>query len=188
MRFEETKLPGVFFLKTNVFNDNRGFFREIFRASDCDGNRIPAGFVQVNMSVSAKGVIRGLHYQLRRPQSKLVSVAHGRVYDVVLDCRSGSPNFGQWQGFELTASGGEQLYIPRGFAHGFQALEDGTAVVYQCDDYYQPGDEFGINVFSPELGVDWVDSLDVIMSDKDRKLPEFSSVLEIGLPVYKENE
>ena len=155
MSFETCRLPGVVIVRPRVFPDDRGFFKEISRRDLYAATGIDRDFVQVNMSQSRRDVLRGLHYQLKFPQAKLVSVAHGRIYDVVVDCRRGSSAFGQWIGIELSAEGGEELFVPEGFAHGFHVLSETASVVYQCSDYYHPGDEYGLNWASKRLGIDW---------------------------------
>lgn len=173
MNTETCSLAGVLLCRPAVFGDRRGFFKEISRRSDCEA----AGMhpvLQTNMSYSKPGVLRGLHYQIRHPQEKLVSVAHGEIFDVVVDCRPASPTFGRWESFRLSASRGEELFVPAGFAHGFQVLGDEpAAIVYQCDDYYRPGDEGGLNWASPALAIPWPVA-EPVLSDKDAALPPFS--------------
>lgn len=176
MSFETCDLPGVVICRPRVFADNRGYFKEISRNDTYRANGIVSDFVQANMSFSTHNVLRGLHYQLKYPQAKLVSVAYGRVYDVVVDCRRSSPTFGKWIGVVLSAEGGEEIYVPEGFAHGFCVLGDaGASVVYQCSDYYHPGDEYGLNWQSAGLGIDWP-VCEPVVSAKDAALPSFDSV------------
>ena len=181
MSFETCPLPGAIIVRPKVYSDSRGYFKEISRKDKYAENGIFTNFVQVNMSYSKHNVIRGMHYQLKSPQAKLVSVAYGRIYDVIIDCRKSSPAFGKWFGIELSAEGGEELFVPEGFAHGFRVLSDSAAVVYQCSDYYNPADEYGINIFSPSLAIDWA-CPDAIVSDKDRILPSFDTVEPNNLP------
>ena len=181
MSFETCRLPGVVIVRPRVFPDDRGFFKEISRRDLYAANGIDRDFVQVNMSQSRRDVLRGLHYQLKFPQAKLVSVAHGRIYDVVVDCRRGSSAFGQWIGVELSAEGGEELFVPEGFAHGFHVLSETASVVYQCSDYYHPGDEYGLNWASKRLGIDWAVKTPVL-SGKDAALPMFEDVAASDLP------
>ena len=172
--FETCRLAGVILFRPVVHGDARGYFKELSRRDAYAEAGADTDFVQVNASCSRPGVLRGMHYQLRHTQAKLVAVAAGAVYDVVVDCRRASPTFGRWAGFTLTAEGGEELYVPEGFAHGFQVVSrENAVVVYQCNDYYHPGDEGGVNWASPALGIDWPDR-DPILSDKDRALPDFS--------------
>lgn len=181
MSFETCELPGVVICRPRVFADNRGYFKEVSRNDTYRANGITSDFVQVNMSFSHRNVLRGLHYQLKFPQAKLVSVAYGRIYDIVVDCRRRSPTFGKWVGVELSAEGGEEIHVPEGFAHGFCVLGDGASVVYQCSDYYHPGDEYGLNWQSPKLAIDWP-LKDPIVSEKDAVLPLFEAVLAEDLP------
>lgn len=182
MTIETCPLEGVRLLRPPVFRDARGMFKELSRRDAYAALGIDSDFVQVNSSVSSPGVLRGLHYQRRFVQSKLVAVAAGAVWDVVVDCRPASPTFGKWSAFTLTAEGGEELFVPKGFAHGFQVLGDApAAVVYQCGDYYHAGDEGGVNWASPALAIPWP-VRDPVLSDKDRNLPPFSPDLEFPLP------
>ena len=181
MSFETCCLPGVVVVRPRVFPDARGFFKEISRRDLYAANGIDRDFVQVNMSHSRRDVLRGLHYQLGFPQAKLVSVAYGRVYDVVVDCRRSSPAFGQWFGLELSAEGGEEIFVPEGFAHGFHVLSDAAAIVYQCSDYYHPGDEYGLNWASKRLSIGWAAGTPVL-SAKDAALPMFEDVAASDLP------
>ena len=181
MGFETCPLPGVVVVRPRVVPDSRGFFKEISRRDLYAANGIDREFVQINMSFSRAGVLRGLHYQLKFPQAKLVSVAFGRIYDVVVDCRRGSPAFGRWIGVELSAEGGEEIFVPEGFAHGFCVLGEAASVVYQCSDYYHPGDEYGLNWASKRLGIGWAVKTPVV-SDKDAALPMFEDVAESDLP------
>lgn len=187
MSFSTCSLPDVVIVRPKVFPDNRGYFKELSRQNTDAENGINRAFVQVNMSHSTAHVLRGLHYQLKFPQAKLVSVAYGKIYDVIVDCRKSSPAFGQHFGIELSAEGGEELFVPEGFAHGFYVLSDCASVVYQCSDYYHPGDEFGLHWASPSLNIAW-DALcpgsfvAPILSDKDDALPRFEDVLSENLP------
>lgn len=180
MTFETTNVKDVVILKSVCFPDERGFFREISRKTWLQEAGIQDNFIQVNTSFSKKGVIRGMHYQLAHQQSKLVSVAYGTIYDVIIDCRKSSPTFGKWIGVELSDKNATILYVPKGFAHGFQVLSDVASVVYQCDDYFTPGDEYGIHHAS--LDIDWR-SLDTkVVSEKDMKLPAFKDIPLNHLP------
>lgn len=181
MSFETCHLPDVVICRPRIFHDNRGYFKEISRRDTYAANGIDRDLVQVNMSYSKQGVLRGLHYQLKFPQAKLVSVAHGRIYDVIVDCRRHSSAFGKWFGIELSAEGGEELFVPEGFAHGFYVMSDTAAVVYQCSDYYHPGDEYGLNWKSKTLAINWPCE-EPIMSEKDIVLPMFEEVAVAELP------
>lgn len=161
-----------------VYNDDRGSFMETRRANELSG----VDFVQCNQSISKRGVIRGLHYQEgENAQAKLVRVSHGSVIDFVVDIRNGSPEYGKLKWFLLTWKNGKSVFIPRGFAHGFVALEDDTVFSYECDNYYNKESERGINLFSPELGIMDIikqntdlDEKDLILSWKDRLYPNLN--------------
>ncbi len=177
-------LPGVVLLVPRVFEDRRGYFLETFQARRYAEAGVPEAFVQDNLSVSLHGVVRGLHYQLRHPQGKLVTVAAGRVFDVVLDLRRGSPTFGQWLSIILEEGSHRQLYIPPGFAHGFQVLSERAVFLYKCTDYWAPGDEYGVRFDDPELGIPWPVP-GAILSDKDRELPLLREIPPEHLPEYQ---
>ena len=180
--FSKLELDGAILCAPKVFPDSRGFFKEISRRNLCVENGIEREFVQVNMSHSKRGVLRGLHYQLKHPQAKLVSVAHGEIYDVIIDCRKSSATFGKWVGVKLSSEGGEELYVPEGFAHGFHVRSEAAAVVYQCTDYYHAGDEFGVNWTSASLAINWGADSAPIVSDKDAVLPDFDAIPRADLP------
>ena len=138
-------------------------------------------FVQDNRSHSKDGVLRGLHYQLARPQAKLVFAVTGRIFDVAVDIRAGSPTFGRWTGAELSMENRRQIYVPEGFAHGFVVLSDFADVIYKCTDFYAPGDEYGILWSDPDIGIDWPVTAP-ILSDKDRQAPSLRQVPKDHLP------
>lgn len=179
MRVVETKLEGVLIVEPRVFEDERGSFVESWNAKRYAELGIEGEFVQDNVSVSKRGVIRGLHFQEPNPQGKLVSVLYGAVYDVAVDVRPDSPTFGQWVGVELSAEGGRQLWIPEGFAHGFQALQDGTVFSYKCTGYYAPRDEQSVRWDDPELGIRWP-LADQIVSAKDAAAPLLTELQRAG--------
>lgn len=164
----KTDLAGVLLLTPAVFRDDRGFFLESFNEAAFAEIGIDAHFVQDNHSRSVKGVLRGLHYQLRHPQGKLVRVVRGAIFDVAADIRRGSPTFGKWFGVTLDDREMSCLWIPPGFAHGFCALSDSVDVAYKCTDFYAPGDERGVAWNDPLLGIDWP-LKDPIVSAKDQK-------------------
>ena len=155
MKVVSTTLPEVKILKPPVFGDDRGFFLETWNARSFAEIGIHAEFVQDNHSRSAAGVLRGLHYQLVRPQGKLVRVVSGRAYDVAVDLRRSSPRFGRWAGVELSAESKDMLWIPPGFAHGFLALGDGTDFLYKCTDFYAPEQERSLLWNDPAIGIEW---------------------------------
>ena len=168
MKVIETQLPEVWILEPRVFGDERGFFMESFNQhafEEATGCR--RTFVQDNHSRSRCGVLRGLHYQLEQPQGKLVRVTHGRVFDVAVDLRRSSPNFGRWVGVELSADNNRQLWVPEGFGHGFVVLSDSADFLYKTTDYYHPASERSIRYDDPDLGIEWPQLEALSLSDKD---------------------
>ena len=155
MRVIETTLAGVRLLEPTVFRDDRGLFLETFRADRFAAAGIPDNFVQDNHSRSLRGTLRGLHWQWRKPQAKLVRVVNGSIFDVVVDVRRGSPTFGRWLGFEMSADRFTQLFVPVGFAHGFCVTSEVADVEYKCSDVYDPQGEAGLIWNDPAVGVDW---------------------------------
>jgi dTDP-4-dehydrorhamnose 3,5-epimerase len=177
----ETPIKGLLIIETKVFKDNRGFFIESYNLRDFASLGINVNFVQDNHSFSRKGVLRGLHFQFKHPQGKLVRVISGKVFDVAVDLRPESSTFGKWFGVELSDVNGLQFYIPPGFAHGFISLEENTHFFYKCTDFYYPEDELGIVWNDPFLNIQWPIGHvnEVIISDKDKKLLPFSEVKEL---------
>ena len=178
--FERLKIPDVILVKPKVFGDERGFFMETYKKSDFEKAGIGGEFIQDNHSRSRYGVLRGLHFQ-REPyaQAKIVRAVRGVIYDVAVDLRRNSPTFGRWVGVILSEFNKWQLYVPRGFAHGFAVLSDVADVVYKVDNVYAPGYEGGIIWSDPELGIDWpVD--EPIVSEKDRRWPTLREAIERG--------
>lgn len=169
---------GLIWFEPVAHRDRRGSFREIFQLRRyLEAGILETAWVQDNMAVSAKGVVRGLHFQKRRPQAKLIYVPRGAVFDVAVDLRPGSPTWGRaWSGLITEADGG-QLYVPRGFAHGYQALEDDTVVIYKCSDYYQPDDEGGLAFDDPRLALRWP-LAPAVLSPKDRAWPDLAHLAE----------
>jgi dTDP-4-dehydrorhamnose 3,5-epimerase len=163
----KAKLPEVMLITPRVLGDARGFFLESFNLQRYDEAGLPTQFVQDNHSRSKINVLRGLHYQLQRPQGKLVSVVRGRIFDVAVDIRRGSPTFARWVGYILDDVSRQSLWIPPGFAHGFCALSDLADVTYKCTDYYDPTSERGIRWDDPLIGITWPVS-DPEVSEKDR--------------------
>ena len=155
MSFETCILPGAVIVRPKVFPDNRGYFKEVSRRDTYAANGIDRDFVQINMSHSRHGVLRGLHYQLKFPQAKLVSVAYGAIYDVIIDCRKSSPAFGKWIGVKLTAEGGEELFVPEGFAHGFTVLSDSAELLYKTTEFWYPEHDRSLAWDDPAIGIDW---------------------------------
>ena len=181
--FTETSIEGVVIVDVKAYGDGRGRFMETYKKPDFAAGGITADFVQDNQSSSTKGVLRGLHYQIEHPQAKLVRVISGEVFDVAVDLRAGSPTFGRWEGAVLSAENRRQLFIPRGFAHGFLVLSDAAEFCYKCDDVYRPGDEGGLMWDDPEIGIAWpplreddkLDPAKLILSEKDKRHPSLGT-------------
>jgi dTDP-4-dehydrorhamnose 3,5-epimerase len=169
MRSIPTSLPDVLLLEPQVHGDARGFFIETYNRRVLASLGIHADFVQDNHSLSVRNVLRGLHYQVRRPQGKLVRVVTGVVYDVAVDVRRGSPSFGRWVGFELSAQNRRLCWIPPGFAHGFLVLSEVAELVYKTTDYYAPEHERAVAWNDPAIGIEWPLTVEPILSDKDRR-------------------
>ena len=173
MNVIETTLPGVLLLEPKVFGDARGFFLESWNRQTFAERGLDLDFVQDNHSRSAKGVLRGLHYQLNDPQGKLVRVISGAVFDVAVDLRRASPHFGQWVGYELSAENQRMLWVPPGFGHGFLVLSDSADFLYKTTAYYAPQWDRGIRWNDPEIGVQWPLADAPTLSVKDQGLPLF---------------
>lgn len=172
MEFISTAIPEVILIKPKVFGDERGFFLESYKKSLFYANGITEEFIQDNHSKSSKGVLRGLHYQLNpKAQGKLVRCVAGAVFDVAVDIRRGSPTFGKWVGFKLSAENKHMLWIPAGFAHGFVTLEDNTEFLYKTTGEYAPECDRGIRYDDPEIGITWPIIDGLLLSDKDLKQP-----------------
>jgi dTDP-4-dehydrorhamnose 3,5-epimerase len=155
MKFVETSLPGVIRIEPRIFSDERGFFMETWQAQRFRDAGIDVEFMQDNLSHSSKGTLRGLHYQIQMSQGKLVRVVSGEVFDVAVDLRKSSPNFGRWVGEILSAENKHQLWVPPGFGHGFLVLSDTADFEYKCTDYYAPEFERTIRWDDPDIGIDW---------------------------------
>ena len=169
--FEKTDLPDVLLISSRVFKDDRGYFFETYKKSDFVANGIADEFVQENRSLSIKGVLRGLHYQIHpHAQGKLVACASGSIFDVAVDIRRDSPHFGRWVGFDLTGENRNMLYVPPGFAHGFYTLSDSAQVVYKVTAEYAPHHEAGIMWNDPEIGIEWPAGR-VVLSGRDEEHP-----------------
>jgi dTDP-4-dehydrorhamnose 3,5-epimerase len=164
-----TSLPDVFLLEPRVFSDARGFFLESYNRQTFASLGIEAEFVQDNHSRSAKGALRGLHYQIQRPQGKLVRVIAGEVYDVAVDLRKHSPSFGKWTGMRLSAESKHLVWIPPGFAHGFYVLSEAAEFLYKTTEYYAPEHERSLLWNDPDLNIAWPLAGEPLLSDKDRR-------------------
>jgi dTDP-4-dehydrorhamnose 3,5-epimerase len=176
MNVEQTALPGVVILTPRRFGDARGWFSEVWNARTLTSNGIGTVFVQDNHSYSRDaGTVRGLHYQSPpHAQAKLVRCGRGRVFDVAVDIRRGSPTFGQWTGVELSAENGRQIYVPAGFLHGFATLEPDCELLYKCSDVYAPDCDGAVRFDDPDLGIHWgIDTARAALSNKDRAAPLF---------------
>ncbi len=178
MKIVRTPIEGLLVLEPKVFEDARGYFLESFHQMRYYEAGITTGFVQDNESKSARGVIRGLHYQINPfSQAKLVRVIEGSVFDVAVDLRQGSATFGKWFGVELSGNNKKQMFIPRGFAHGFSVLSETAVFSYKCDNYYSPQHERGILYNDPDLGVDWqIPEAEAVVSEKDKKNDLFGTI------------
>ena len=170
MRLIETALPGVVILEPHVHRDNRGFFLEVYRADRLAALGIDVRFVQDNHSRSERGTLRGLHWQWRRPQAKLIRVVTGEIFDVAVDIRRGSPTFGRWVGVTLSAGNFRQMFVPEGFAHGFCVTSDLADVEYKCSDVYDPGGEAGLAWDDPAIGIEWP-VIEPVLSERDTRHP-----------------
>lgn len=176
-----TELDGVIIIKPDVFGDHRGFFMETYHGERYPRAGITSDFVQDNLSFSVKNTLRGLHYQISRPQAKLVQVITGEIFDVVVDIRTGSPTFGRWLGVLLSEKNKHQLFIPGGFAHGFCVLSNAAHFIYKCSDYYIPQDEGGILWSDPTIGIDWPVA-EPIISEKDTRFAPLTDIPPERLP------
>jgi len=183
LRRVETSIPDVVLFELNTFKDPRGFFLETHHQKKYAELGIDEVFVQDNHSHSLKGTLRGLHYQLNHAQGKLIYVVRGEIYDVAVDIRRGSPFFGKWTGAMLSDQNKHQIYIPRGFAHGFCVLSKTADIIYKCTDLYTPDDEYGISWADPIINIKWPE-INPILSEKDSKYLNLADVPEKHLPVY----
>jgi dTDP-4-dehydrorhamnose 3,5-epimerase len=183
MKVSRTERLQLMIFEPLIFTDNRGHFLETYQAERYLEHGIPDSFVQDNVSFSKKGVLRGLHYQLGRPQGKLVYVVQGEVFDVAVDIRCGSPTFGRYDGIVLSADHCRQVYIPEGFAHGFCVLSGAATVLYKCTDYYDPKEERGLRWDDPDINISWPVQ-GPILSEKDRLNPLLKDVALDQLPRF----
>jgi dTDP-4-dehydrorhamnose 3,5-epimerase len=183
LSFIETDLPGVVVIEPAVFTDNRGFFLETYHYGKYSQNGLDTRFVQDNHSHSKKDTLRGLHYQLKHSQGKMLYVIKGEIFDVAVDIRKGSPTFGKWAGVTLSDENKRQLYVPPGFAHGFCVLSEEADVIYKCTDFYAPDDEYGIIWNDPDIGINWPVTKPKL-SDKDHNYIMLSTISKDLLPIY----
>lgn len=183
--FKKTKLDGVYIIEPKIFGDKRGYFMEIYNKEQFSEAGLNMTFVQDNESRSTKGVLRGLHFQKKHSQGKLVRVTKGEVFDVAVDLRYGSPTYGQWEGVILNEENKKQFYIPKGFAHGFLVLSDEAMFNYKCTDYYAPKYDGGVIWNDPNINIKWPleKSDNIILSGKDRTHPNLK---ELNLKGYED--
>ena len=172
--FIKTEIEGVYIIEPTAFGDHRGYFMETYNEADFKAAGLDYTFVQDNQSSSRKGVLRGLHFQKNHPQAKLVRVLKGEVFDVAVDLRNGSETYGKWVGVVLSEENKRQFMVPRGFAHGFVVMSETAEFAYKCDEFYHPEDEGGIMWNDSEIGIEWPDVGEIILSEKDKKHPKLS--------------
>ncbi len=174
----KTKIDGLVIIEPSVFGDHRGYFMETYNEEEFHRAGLTMRFVQDNESKSSKGVLRGLHFQTKFSQGKLVRATKGEVYDVAVDLRNGSPTYGQWAGVLLTEENKTMFYIPEGFAHGFMVVSEEAVFNYKCTNLYAPEYDGGIRWNDPEVGIEWpLDKIDdVLLSEKDEKLPFLNEI------------
>ncbi|WP_238903698.1 dTDP-4-dehydrorhamnose 3,5-epimerase [Clostridium sp. YIM B02506] len=183
--FIETKIKDLYIIEPKVFGDNRGYFMETYNKNDFFEAGLTMEFVQDNESRSKKGVLRGMHFQTKHTQGKLVRATRGEVYDVAVDLRKGSPTFGKWEGVLLTEENKRQFYVPEGFAHGFLVVSDEAVFNYKCTDFYAPEYDSGLLWNDPEVGIEWpLDGInELLLSEKDKVQ---KTLKELDLPfIYK---
>lgn len=180
LQVETCEIEGLKIVTPAVHGDARGYFMETYQYNDFKEIGIPQVFVQDNQSASRRGVLRGLHFQIRHPQDKLVRVIRGEVFDVAVDLRPGSATFGKWQGVLLTEENKKQFFVPKGFAHGFLVLSDYAEFCYKCSDFYHPGDEGGIRYDAEDIGVRWPipEGMELIFSERDTKWGNLADYVE----------
>lgn len=181
--FIETKIKDLYIIEPKVFGDERGYFMESYNKYHFEEAGLDMVFVQDNESKSKKGVLRGMHFQTKHTQGKLVRVTQGEVYDVAVDLRYGSPTFGQWEGVFLSAENKKQFYVPEGFAHGFLVLSDEAVFNYKCTDYYAPEYDSGFLYNDEEVGIKWPldDIEEIILSEKDKKQKTLKELKELDI-------
>ena len=185
MKFESTNIPGVIKIYPKIHKDNRGYFFESFKENEFAENSLEINFVQDNQAKSSKGVLRGLHYQLNNPQGKLTWVTFGKVFDVAVDIRLGSPTFGQTVTTILDDESHLRLYVPPGFAHGYYVLTEKAIFNYKCTDFYYPEDEYGIKWDDPSIKIEWGEG-DKIISNKDDGHSNLKEINDEFLPIFSQ--
>jgi len=175
-KFTETNIEGVYIIEPAIFGDNRGYFMETYNYNNFKVGGIDVAFVQDNQAKSKRGVLRGLHFQKKYPQGKLVRAISGEVFDVAVDLRKDSKTYGKWVGAILSAENNKQFFIPKGFAHGYLVLSETAEFVYKCDEFYHPEDEAGLIWNDETIGIEWPDVGEIILSEKDKKNPRFKEL------------
>ncbi|WP_032122633.1 dTDP-4-dehydrorhamnose 3,5-epimerase [Clostridium amazonitimonense] len=177
-KFEKTSIEGLYIIEPKIFGDHRGYFMETYNYNDFKAAGLDMVFVQDNQSKSRKGVLRGLHFQKKFPQGKLVRVIKGEVFDVAVDLRKDSKTYGKWYGVVLSEENNKQFYVPEGFAHGFLVMSEEAEFVYKCTDFYHPEFEGGIVFNDPDIGIKWPlnDIEEVLLSEKDKNAPSFKEI------------
>ena len=173
---EETGIEGLVVITPTVFPDSRGYFMESYNKKEFEEIGITVDFVQDNQSGSKRGVLRGLHFQKEFPQTKLVRVINGTVYDVAVDLRKDSPTYGQYYGVLLSSANKKQFLIPKGFAHGFLVLSEEAEFVYKCDNLYHPEDEGGLIYNDEDININWPEGFQILLSEKDKNFPTFKEL------------
>jgi dTDP-4-dehydrorhamnose 3,5-epimerase len=178
-----TALEGLLIVEPKIFKDRRGFFMETYNQRKYEAAGITEAFVQDNLSYSRKNTIRGLHFQIRHSQAKLVQAISGEIFDVAVDLRPGSATFGKWTGSRLSDKNGRQMYIPKGFAHGFCVMSEFAMFYYKCSDFYAPDDEGGIIWSDQDIGIEWPVE-NPIISEKDKLYPKLAGLSAEQLPSF----
>jgi dTDP-4-dehydrorhamnose 3,5-epimerase len=183
MKIITTSLEGILIIEPKTFKDKRGFFMETYNRNRYNESGINTTFVQDNLSYSLKNTVRGLHFQVKHPQAKLIQVISGEIFDVAVDLRPGSATFGKWTGIHLSDENRRQVFIPEGFAHGFCVLSEFARFCYKCSDFYAPGDEGGIIWSDPDIGIEWPVE-NPIISEKDKQYHRLSRLTAEQLPSF----
>jgi dTDP-4-dehydrorhamnose 3,5-epimerase len=183
MKIISTSIEGLLIIEPNIFMDKRGFFMETYNQNRYIEAGINTTFVQDNLSYSLKNTLRGLHFQIKHSQAKLIQVISGEIFDVAVDLRSGSATFGKWTGIHLSDKNRQQMFIPEGFAHGFCVLSDFALFCYKCSDFYVPDDEGGIIWSDPDIGIEWPVG-NPIISEKDKQYHKLSGLAAEQLPSF----
>lgn len=183
MKITTSPIEGILIIEPKIFNDKRGFFMETYNQARYNESGINATFVQDNLSYSQKNTLRGLHFQIKHPQAKLIQVISGEIFDVAVDLRPGFATFGKWTGFYLSSENRRQVFIPEGFAHGFCVLSESALFHYKCSDFYAQDDEGGIIWSDPDIGIEWPVQ-NPIISEKDKQYHKLSNLTADELPSF----